>query len=88
MIDALAAAIREGLALVLTTLLPVFIVAATAAVMIGLLCAALGIRDAALAQITRALAVVLALALVAEHSAAAFVDFAARAWSGEQLEDR
>ena len=88
MIDALGAAIREGLALVLTTLLPVFIVAAAAAVMIGLLCAALGIRDAALAQITRALAVVLALALVAEHSAAALVDFAARTWSGEQLEDR
>ena len=81
MSEALAAMLVEAANLTLAVLVPVFAVAATVAVLVGLLCAALGIRDPSLAQIARALAVVLALALVSEHSAAALVDFARDSWT-------
>lgn len=86
MIDALAATLREGLGLALTSLLPLFAVAALVGILVGLLAAALGIRDASLAQIARALAVALTLALLAERGAGELVEFAAHAWSGRALE--
>ena len=66
----------------LTSLLPMFAVAAAAAIVIGLLVGALGLRDATLANIARALAVVLALGLLAGDIATAVVGFAARSWAG------
>jgi flagellar biosynthesis protein FliQ len=81
MIDALGLLIREGFGLVIASVLPLFVIAAVAALLIGLLGAALGIRDAALGQIVRALAVLLAVGLVIESVAGATVEFAARSWS-------
>jgi type III secretory pathway component EscS len=81
MIDALGLLIREGFGLVIASVLPLFVIAAAAASMIGLLGGALGIRDAALGQIVRALAVLLALGLVIESVTTATVEFAARSWS-------
>ncbi|PRQ07010.1 flagellar biosynthetic protein FliQ [Enhygromyxa salina] len=81
MIDALSLAIREGFALVLVGVLPLIGVAAVAAILVGLLCGSLGIRDAALGQIVRALAVVLALALVISSMAASTLEFASRCWA-------
>jgi type III secretory pathway component EscS len=81
MIDALGLVIREGFGLVIASVLPLFVVAAVAALLIGLLGGSLGIRDAALGQIVRALAVLLAVGLVIESVAGATVEFAARSWS-------
>lgn len=81
MSEVLGAALREASALVLGALLPLFAVAAAVALVVGLFTAALGIRDSTLAQITRALAVVLALALVVEQGAAVLVAFAKTSWS-------
>jgi len=81
MSEAISAALREASTLVLSALLPLFAVAAAVAIIVGLLCAALGIRDASLAQITRALAVVLALAAMIEQGAATLVEFAKASWS-------
>ncbi|KIG15771.1 hypothetical protein DB30_05341 [Enhygromyxa salina] len=80
-IDALGVAIREGFALVITGVLPLIAVAAVAAILLGLLCGALGIRDAALGQIVRALAVVLALAVVISSVAGSTLEFASRCWT-------
>lgn len=77
----LTAALREASNLTLSALLPVFAVAAAVALIVGLLCASLGIRDSSLAQITRALAVVLALAALCEQGAHALVEFAHTSWS-------
>ncbi len=81
MIDALGSAIREGFALVLASTLPLFAVAALAAVLIGLLGGGLGLRDAALGQIVRALAVLLALGLLVEGIAAGTLAFARERWA-------
>ncbi len=81
MIDALTLTIREAFALVIHALLPLIAVAAAAAVMVGLLGGALGLRDGAFAQIVRALAVLLAIGLLIEALAVANVEFAARTWS-------
>jgi type III secretory pathway component EscS len=81
MIDALALAIREGFGLVLAATLPLFVVAAVAAVLLGLLADALGIRDGALAQIVRALAVVLMIAVIAGDVGEALIGFALERWS-------
>lgn len=81
MIDALGLAIREAFGLVIASMLPLFVIAAAAALLIGLLGGALGIRDAALGQVVRMLAVLLAAGLVIEQVASATVEFAARSWS-------
>jgi type III secretory pathway component EscS len=86
MIDALGLAIREGFGLVIAGLLPLVAVAAVAAILLGLLCGALGIRDAALGQIVRALAVVLALAVVIQSVAASTLEFASRCWALPDLD--
>jgi type III secretory pathway component EscS len=80
-IEVLGLAIREGFALVIASVLPLVAVAAVAAILLGLLCGALGIRDAALGQIVRALAVVLALAMVISSVAASTLEFASRCWA-------
>ena len=82
MIDALAQLLQAGFGLVLVSLLPVFGVAAAAVVLIGLINAALGIRDGALGHIVRTLAIVLALGLVVERTAMAVVAFASDSWAG------
>ena len=76
MIDMLAQLVHAGFGLVFASLLPVFAVAAVAAVLIGLIGGALGIRDGALGHIVRTLAVVLVLGLVFERTATAIVAFA------------
>jgi type III secretory pathway component EscS len=81
MIDALGLAIREGFGLVLAATLPLFLVAAVAAVLLGLLADALGIRDGALAQIVRALAVILMIAVIVGDVGEALVGFAVERWS-------
>lgn len=80
MIDTLALAIREGFGLVIASMLPLFVVAAVSALLIGLLGGSLNLRDAALGQIVRALAVLLAIGLLVEGVAVATVEFAARTW--------
>ena len=82
MIEALAQLLRGGFGLVLASLVPLFVVAAVAVVVVGLLGGALGIRDGALGHIVRTLAIVLALGLVAERTATAIVAFAAHSWAG------
>ena len=87
MIDALGLLVREGFALVVASVLPLFVVAAITALIVGVLAGALGIRDAALAQIARSLAVVLALVALAASLASSTTEFAARSWSlGAELE--
>ena len=81
MIELLGAAIREGFGVVIACLIPLLAVAAVAAILIGLLGGALGVRDAALAQIVRALAVVLALGLLAQGIAASTLEFTSRTWA-------
>lgn len=81
MIDALGLAIREGFGLVIASTLPLFAIAAVAALLLGLLGGALGLRDAALGQIVRMLAVLLAVGLLIEGIAVTTVDFAARTWA-------
>lgn len=81
MIDALGLAIREGFGLVIASVLPLLAAAAVAAILLGLSCGALGIRDAALGQIVRALAVVLALAVVIQSVAGSTLEFAGRCWA-------
>ncbi|PRP91504.1 Bacterial export protein, family 3 [Enhygromyxa salina] len=81
MIDALGLAIREGFGLVIASLIPLLLVAAAAAILVGLLGAALGIRDAALGQIVRALAIVLALGVLIRGIATSTVEFTARTWA-------
>lgn len=82
MIDVLAALLREGFAIVLRSLLPMFAVAAVAAILVGLLLAALGLRDGVLGQIVRTLAVVLALGVLGSGIAEAVVGYAAHSWAG------
>jgi type III secretory pathway component EscS len=82
MIEALGLAIREGFGLVIASLTPLFGVAAVAAVLVGLLGGSLGIRDAALGQFVRALALILALGLIVDSVADGCVEFATRAWAG------
>jgi len=81
MIEALTLAIREAFALVIESIVPLIAVAAVTAVLVGLLGGALGIRDAALAQIVRALAVLLAIGVLVEALAVANVAYAERTWS-------
>jgi type III secretory pathway component EscS len=81
MIDALALAIREGFALVITSTLPLFVAALVAALLVGLLGGALGIRDAVFGHVVRTLMVVLTLGLVIEAVALGTIDFAARTWT-------
>lgn len=82
MIDALGLAVREGFGLVIASLIPLFGVVAIASVLLGLLGGSLGIRDAALGQIVRALALILALGVVIEDVAAGCLEFATRSWGG------
>jgi type III secretory pathway component EscS len=82
MIELLGLAIREGFGVVMACLLPLFAIAAATAIVVGLLAGALGIRDGALGQIVRALAVILGLGLFAEQIASATVEFAARSLAG------
>lgn len=82
MIDALAHLLTAGFALVFASLLPVFAVAAVAVVLVGLIGGALGIRDGALGQIVRTLAIALVLGLVLERTAAGIVAFAVDSWAG------
>ena len=86
MIDALGLAIREGFGLVIAGVLPLLAAAAAAAILLGLSCGALGIRDAALGQIVRALAVVLALAVVIQSVAGSTLEFAGRCWALDAAE--
>ena len=81
MIDALAHAIREAFGLVIASTLPLFAIAAAAALLIGLLGGSLGIRDAALGHIVRVLAVLLAIGLVIDMVAQSSVEFAKRSWA-------
>jgi len=81
MIDALAHAIREAFGLVIASTLPLFAIAAAAALLIGLLGGSLGIRDAALGHIVRVLAVLLAIGLVIDMVAQGSVEFAKRSWA-------
>ena len=81
MIDALAQAIREAFGLVIASTLPLFAIAAAAALLIGLLGGSLGIRDAALGHIVRVLAVLLAIGLVIDMVAQGSVEFAKRSWA-------
>lgn len=82
-IEALGLAIREGFGLVIASVLPLLAAAAVAAILLGLLCGALGIRDAALGQIVRALVVVLALAMVIQSVVGSTLEFASRCWDLE-----
>ena len=75
-------ATREGFGLVVTALLPLFAVAAGAAIVAGWLGAGLGVRDAALGQCIRALAVIVALGLFGERIAASASAYARASWSG------
>lgn len=88
MIETLGLALREGFGLVIASLIPLFATAALAALLVGLLGGSLGIRDAALGQLVRALAVILALALVIEAVTQNCVEFAARSWAGIGAQDR
>ncbi|HVI02223.1 MAG TPA: flagellar biosynthetic protein FliQ [Enhygromyxa sp.] len=81
MIDALAHAIREAFGLVIASTLPLFAIAAAAALLIGLLGGSLSIRDAALGHIVRVLAVLLAIGLVIDMVAQGSVEFAKRSWA-------
>jgi type III secretory pathway component EscS len=81
MIDALALAIREAFGLVIASTLPLFAIAAAAALLVGLLGGALGIRDMAFGHVVRTLAVLLAIGLVIEVVANSTVEFAARTWT-------
>ena len=81
MIAELAELIREAFALTVVGLAPLWVAAAAVAILVGLLGAALGIRDGALAQIARALAVVVALALLGRGLASATLDFAVHSWT-------
>jgi type III secretory pathway component EscS len=87
MIDALALAIREGFGLVIASMLPLFAIAAVAALLVGLLGGSLGIRDAAFGQIVRVLAVLLAVGLVIETVATSTLEFARRSWAQLAVED-
>jgi type III secretory pathway component EscS len=80
MIDGLTDAIRAGFGLVIDAVLPLVVVAAVTAVLVGLLTQALGIRDGVFAQIIRTLAVVLAIGMVVDAIAAANVEYASRTW--------
>jgi type III secretory pathway component EscS len=81
MIDALGLLIRAGFGLTIAAVIPLFLVAAVAAVILGLLSGALGLRDAALGQIVRALAVILALGVLIEGVAEGCLEFATRSWT-------
>lgn len=90
MIAELGLLLRGGFGLVVALVLPLVAVAAVTGALVGLLTGALGIRDQALGQILRALAVLAALALSIEAMADAAVDFADRSWSelGAQTSQR
>lgn len=77
----MSGALREAVAVVLTALLPVVLVAAVAAVVAGLLSNRLGLRDGALVQIARAVAVIAALIVLGEGLAAAVLEFGVHTWS-------
>lgn len=81
MIDALGLAIREGFGLVILSVLPLLVIAAAAALLIGLLGDSLGIRDPAFGQIVRGLAVLLAIGLLIDGIASGTVEFAIRSWT-------
>ncbi|HLT39497.1 MAG TPA: hypothetical protein VK034_24605 [Enhygromyxa sp.] len=88
MIDALGLLIREGFGLVIACVLPLLVIAAAAALVVGLLGDSLGVRDPAIGQIIRALAVLLAIGVVIESVAIGTVELATRSWSqlsGEPL---
>lgn len=99
-VDALGVAIREGFGLVIAALIPLLVVAAIVGIGIALLAGHLGLRDAAVAQIARAVAVVAVVALTIEGVAAAAVAYARESWTlgltghpededelGDELED-
>ena len=80
-LEALGWALREGFALVIACLLPLLATAAGVGLLVAWLTGSLGLRDAAIGQIARALAVVAALGFLLEGMAAAGTDFAVRCWS-------
>lgn len=82
MIDALTEGIREGFGLVIMSIVPLLGAAAAVALVFGVLAGRLGLRDPALAQIARGLAVMLVLGLVVDELADGVVEFAARSWAG------
>jgi type III secretory pathway component EscS len=84
--DALGLAIREAFGLVVASTLPLFAIAAAAALLVGLLAGSLNIRDGAFGHIVRVLAVLLAIGLVIEVVASNTVEFATRSWA--QLDGR
>lgn len=80
-VEALELALREGLAVVIAALSPVLVTVAVVGVIVGLASARLGLRDPAVAQIARALAVCACLGLAAEPLATLAVDYARASWS-------
>lgn len=86
MIDALGFAIREAFALTIASMLPLFAIAAAAALVIGLLGGLLGIRDGALGHIARVLAVLLAIGFLIDEIAQSTLDFAAQSWQLDATE--
>lgn len=73
-------ATREGIGLILALLVPLLATAIGAAILAGWLGSALGVRDGALGQCLRALAVLLALGLVLDGMAVATTDYAKASW--------
>jgi hypothetical protein len=80
MTDALSASIREAFGLVVASVVPLFAIVAAVALVFGLLAGRLGLRDPALAQIVRALAVILAVGFLLGDLADAVVEFAEHSW--------
>ena len=81
MIASLGELMQLGFAVAVHVLLPAFVIAATAAILVGLLLGLLGLRDNGLGQIVRALALLLALGSFADQIAAELVSFAEHSWS-------
>jgi type III secretory pathway component EscS len=71
---------REGFGLVVALLVPLIGTAIGAAIVAGWLSSALGVRDGALGQCLRALAVVFALGLVLDGMAASVTEYATGSW--------
>lgn len=80
MSDVVELATREGIGLILALIVPLLATGIVAAIVAGWLGSALGVRDGALGQCIRALAVLLALGLVLDHMAARATDYAKASW--------
>ncbi len=79
--DLLGGAIREAFGLVSALALPLLAAAALAGVVLALTTGALGIRDGALGQMVRTLAVVATLVFLAESLASMMLEFGVRTWT-------